>query len=62
MLFIDLHAHLDHCYFKDDLDEAIKRAEKEGVKIILANGINPETNRKVLEFAKKYKNVKVLIF
>ncbi len=61
MLFIDLHAHLDHCYFKDDLDEAIKRAEKEGVKIILANGINPETNRKVLEFAKKYKNVKAAL-
>jgi TatD DNase family protein len=55
---MDLHSHLDHCYFKDDLDKVISNAKKAGLKIIVTSGINKQTNRKVLELRKKYDIVK----
>jgi len=57
-MFVDIHSHLDHCYFKDDLDAVIERAKAANLKAILTAGINPETNRKTLELAKKYDIVK----
>ncbi|MEK6949724.1 MAG: TatD family hydrolase [Nanoarchaeota archaeon] len=57
-MLIDIHSHLDHWYFKDDLDIVIENAKKANVKVILTAGINPETNRKALEIAKKYDIVK----
>lgn len=58
MLLVDVHAHLDLEEFDSDLDDVIKRAEKAGIKAIISNGINPESNRKTLELSKKYKIVK----
>ena len=60
-MLIDIHSHLDHHYFKDDLDEVIENAGKAGVKVILTAGINPETNRKALEIAKKHDIVKACL-
>jgi len=57
-LLIDIHSHLDHCYFNDDRDKVIENAKKAGVKVIVESGINPETNRKALDMAKKYDIVK----
>ena len=57
-MLIDVHAHLDHFKFKDDLDIAIDRAKKAGVKTIITNGTNPETNRLSLKIAEKYDIVK----
>ncbi len=57
-MLIDIHSHLDHNYFKDDLDNVISNARKADVKVILTAGINPETNRKALELAGKYDIVK----
>lgn len=57
-MLIDIHSHLDHCYFKDDLDKVINNAKKANVKIILTAGINPETNRKAFALAEKYDIVK----
>lgn len=54
MILVDVHAHLDYPDFENNLDEVIKRARKSGVKAIIANGVSPESNRKVLEIAKKY--------
>ncbi len=53
--FIDIHCHLD---LIPDVAGAIKNAEKEGVNIILTQGVNPESNRKVLELDSKYPQVK----
>jgi len=36
------------------VDEITKRAKAAGVRHIITNGINPETNRKCLELSKKY--------
>ncbi|MBU2561624.1 MAG: TatD family hydrolase [Nanoarchaeota archaeon] len=56
VLLVDVHAHLD--LFKDDLDGVIARAKAAGVKVIIANGVDSQTNRVVLDLAKKYDIVK----
>jgi len=53
-LLTDIHAHLEHDYFKKDLDKVIDNARSAGFKAIITAGINPETNRKALELSKKY--------
>ena len=60
-MLIDIHSHLDHYYFKDDLDNVIENARKAGVKVILTAGINSETNRKALEIARKHDIVKACL-
>ena len=56
---IDVHCHLNHVRFKDDLDEVIKRAKKAGVKAIIISGTNVLANREVIELAKKDSIIKV---
>ena len=58
MILVDVHAHLDHAMFRNDLDEVIERAKLAGMWAIITNGINPETNRRALEIAEKYGIVK----
>jgi TatD DNase family protein len=57
-MLIDIHSHLDHPHFADNIDSIIENAKKANLKIILTAGINPETNRKTLELAKKYDIIK----
>ena len=56
-LLVDVHSHLDHPLI-NKIDELIDRAKKAGLRHIITNGINPETNRKCLELSKKYEIVK----
>ncbi len=60
-MLIDIHSHLDHKYFENDIGRVIEHAKKTGVKVILTAGVNPETNRKALELAKKYDIVKACL-
>lgn len=55
MNIVDVHAHMD---MLEDLDGVIERAKAAGVKAIIANGTTPQTNRAVLELAKKYPLIK----
>ena len=57
-MLIDIHSHLDHCYFEDDLDKVIDNAIKANVKVILTAGTNPGKNRISLKLAEKYDIVK----
>ncbi len=57
-MLIDVHTHLDHEMFKEDLDEVISRAKEASVKIVITNGINPETNRISLDLTRKYDIIK----
>ena len=57
IMLVDIHAHLDHERFKDDLDIVIENARKAGVKAIITSGVNKSTNRKALEIAEKYKDI-----
>jgi TatD DNase family protein len=58
MKLVDVHIHLDLKEYKENLDEIISTAKTKNVKAIIANGINKESNRKVLEIATKYDIVK----
>ena len=53
-LLIDIHTHLDHPILINKIDEIVNRAKNAGLKHIITNGINPDTNRKCLELSKKY--------
>ena len=57
-LLVDAHSHLDHPLLISKIDEIVQRAKNAGLKHIIANGINPETNRKCLELSKKYGIIK----
>ena len=57
-LLIDVHSHLDHGILINNIDEIIQRAKNAGLRHIIANGINPQTNRKCLELSKKYEIIK----
>ncbi|MBD3361250.1 hypothetical protein GF358_00500 [Candidatus Woesearchaeota archaeon] len=58
MNLVDIHCHLNHDRFKDDLDEVVENAKKAGVKVIITSGVNVPTNREVLKLAEKYDIVK----
>ena len=57
-MLVDVHCHLDYDKFDHDTGTVIENARKAGVGAIITNGTNPESNRKVLELAKKYDIVK----
>jgi TatD DNase family protein len=57
-MFFDVHAHLTHERFKDDIEQVIARAEEKGLGIIVVNGLEPESNRQTLALAAKYSIVK----
>lgn len=57
-MLIDIHCHLDFKDFEKDLDKVIERAEKNNFISLIANGVDHESNLKVLEISKKYKIVK----
>ncbi len=58
MLLVDVHAHMDHDRFKEDLDQVIQRARDAGVKSIVSSGVNTATNRMVLDLSNKYDIIK----
>jgi len=61
-MYIDVHCHLFDSKFRNiDLDTVINNAKKAGVGIMVENGINMETNKIVLEHAKKYPSVKAAL-
>lgn len=53
-MYVDCHCHLDHPDLWEDSHAIIERAKKAGLAAIINNGINPETNRRTLELAKRY--------
>lgn len=54
-MFIDVHCHLD--YF-DDPTKIIEKCRENRVGIVVSNGTNHKANKKVLELAEKYKEIK----
>jgi len=61
-MFIDLHCHLDMLEKEGvSVNEIVERARKGNVGIIVANSINSLSNRKNLQYAKKYPEVKIAL-
>jgi len=59
MKLVDIHCHLNHKDFKNDLDVVLERARKAEVKVVVISGTNTVSNREVLELAKKDSLIKV---
>lgn len=58
---IDVHCHLNFEAFRDDFDDIIKNAKKEGVEIIINTGTKLDSSRKAVELSKKYENLYAIV-
>lgn len=58
MNLIDVHCHLNHALFKDDLPEVLQRAQAVGIKVIIVSGVNTNANLEVLNLAEQYPIIK----
>ena len=56
-MFIDIHSHIDIC---KEIGVIIENAKKLNVKI-LTHGVNPESNRKILEIQKKFPEIEIAL-
>lgn len=52
--FVDVHTHLTHEDFKHDWQDVLDRALHCGLAAIVVNGLEPRSNRQILEWAKSY--------
>jgi TatD DNase family protein len=50
-----------HCHLRRYVDEAVNRAKKAGLELILAVGTDVPSSKKAIETARKYKEVKACI-
>jgi len=63
-MFVDVHAHMDfeeYMNHKIDVDATIKNCEHKNVVAIVSQGVDIDSNRKVLELSSKYKIVKAAL-
>lgn len=56
--FVDVHTHLTHKAFEQDCSQVIIRAIEAGLGAIVVNGLEPNSNRQVLELSAQYSEVK----
>jgi len=57
-MLLDIHCHLDHPFFKEDVDAVVERAKD---VLVVTTGITPHTNRFALKLAEKYEHVKAAL-
>ena len=58
MVFIDVHAHLD---YSKNVAGKVERAKEAGVEIIVSNGTDKKSNRKVMEIVGEFDEVKAAL-
>tara|TARA_B100001094_G_C18094653_1_gene752366 strand:+ start:264 stop:1061 length:798 start_codon:yes stop_codon:yes gene_type:complete len=57
-MLVDVHTHLTHEKFTEDLPIVLQNAEKAGLGAIVVNGLNPDSNKRILDLAEEYEIVK----
>ena len=58
---IDAHCHLQFSAFKDDLSEVIKKANENGVDIIINSSSSLDSSKGAVELAEKYENLYAIV-
>ncbi|NKC15622.1 MAG: hypothetical protein GKR94_26525 [Gammaproteobacteria bacterium] len=53
-MYVDIHTHLTHERFAHDVDAVVARARTAGLGAIMVNGLEPVSNRAILELAKTH--------
>jgi TatD DNase family protein len=56
-MYVDVHTHLTHRRFDGELPEIVERAGRAGLGAIVVNGLEPVSNRTILDMAKEYEVV-----
>ncbi len=56
-VYLDIHTHLTHEKFAFDLSDVIQRAESAGVGVMVVNGLEPISNRQVLQLATQHASI-----
>ena len=56
-MYVDVHAHLIHPKFAGEEDAVAHRAKEAGVRWVIVNGLEPHSNRAVLELCKRHDNL-----
>ena len=56
-MFVDVHAHLIHPQFAGEEDATAARAKAAGVIRVIVNGLEPRSNRAVLELCARHDNL-----
>lgn len=59
MHLVDVHTHLDHPQFAEDLPAVVARAKAAGVVAMITQGVDHEHNLRLLELAKLDPSIKV---
>ena len=57
-MYVDVHTHLTHEQFNQDCDAVILRARAAGLGAIVVNGLEPHSNRQILQMAQQYPEIK----
>jgi TatD DNase family protein len=52
-MYIDLHSHID-MYKEEEIPQIVNNAKAAGLKIIVTSGIDPKSNRHILELMDRY--------
>ena len=55
--FVDVHAHLIHPKFEGVEDEIALKCAAHGLEWVVVNGLEPHSNRRVLEFCERHANL-----
>lgn len=53
-MFVDVHAHLIHPKFTGEEDAVALRAKQRGLEYVIVNGLEPVSNRQVLELCARH--------
>lgn len=55
--YVDAHAHLIHEKFEGEEDEMAVLCAEKGLDCIVVNGLEPISNRKILEYSQRHQNI-----
>ena len=53
-MYVDVHTHLTHEQFAEDVESTVERARDAGLGAIVVNGLEPHSNRAILEMARTH--------
>ena len=52
--YVDVHAHLTHDDFKGEIEVIVEKCKSSGLEFIVCNGLEPISNRQVLDISSQY--------
>lgn len=56
-IFVDVHTHLTHKKFAEDIEAVVNRANEAGLGAIVVNGLDPNSNRRTIALAEEFETI-----